>query len=181
VITTAGGTITGRAERRAERERERHARERERALSTATVGADSTQAVRTAAFRNAHNVNPSGTSGNYTTMAANRPLLAPAVQPWSNRPQQYTRSVDATSTVELLSPAPRATLNPQPPGRPLSVNLDQHVPSARRTEPISRTTTSPNNMPDVTRRFSRTTENVTAVDIGPSRGRFREDYDMSLD
>jgi len=181
VAITTGGTVTGRAERRAERERERHARER--ALS-AVAGADVTQATRTT-LRNPHNTNPAETSGNYTTRAtgtaANRPLLAPAVQPWANRPQPYTRPMDAASTVGLLPPAPRATLNPQHPGRPLSVHLDQQVPSARRTEPISRITTGSNNMPDVMRRFSGATENVVATDVGPSRGRFREDYDMSLD
>lgn len=183
VTLTTGGTVTGRAERRVERERERHARER--ALSGVAAGADSTQAVRTAAFRNVHNINPTEPSGNFTARATstttNRPLLAPAVQPWANRSQPHIRPLDPTSTTGLLLPAPRATPIPQHHGRPFSVNIDQQVQSPRRMESISRTTMSSSNMPDVIQRFSGATESVAAADVGSSRGRFREDYDMSLD
>lgn len=62
VAMTAGGTITGRTERRAERERERHVRER--TLATIALGAESTQAARAAAnpFRTVLN-SPHGTVG----------------------------------------------------------------------------------------------------------------------
>jgi hypothetical protein len=183
VTMTAGGTVTGRAERRAERERER----RERALSTATPGAESTQAARVAAFRNAQNVNAVATAGNYssraTATAANRPLLAPAVQSWANRlAQPLTQSADRTSNVELPHPAPRATINAHHHGRPLTVNLDQEVSPGRRVETVSGMTTSSSNMPETSRYISRATENANDDNVGSSRGHRRgEDYNMSLD
>lgn len=55
VTMTTGGTVTAQVERSAEPERERHVRER--ALATIAAGVEVTQAVRVAAFRNAHNAN----------------------------------------------------------------------------------------------------------------------------
>jgi hypothetical protein len=108
VTVTTGGTVTGQAERRAERERGKHARER--ALATVAAEVEVTQAVRVAAFCNAHNSNAVTTTQGHTPratgMAANQPLLAPPAQPWANRPTMlYARPTD---TPDSIGPPPAA-------------------------------------------------------------------------
>lgn len=175
VTMTAGGTVTGRAERRAERERERHARER--ALSTVTPGAELIQATRVAAFRNAHNGHATATAGNYssrtTATAANRPLLAP--QPWASRSTQtLPRSADRISNIGLPPPVHRANINHH--GRLPAVNLDQELSTGRRASGM---TANSSNISSTSRYISAATENAIDEDVrGHRRG---DDDDMSLD
>jgi len=183
VTMTAGGTVTARAERRAERERERHTRER--ALATIAAGAEATQAARVAAFRNAHNPSLSHHTARATATAANRPLLAPPVQSWANRPtSSYVRPTDNPDNIEPPPPAPRTGFNAYH-GRPPTVNLDQGISPRRRAETVSGITTGSNaDSPQVSQRpeTSRYFPGIHVEVPGPSRGRRRgEDNEMTMD
>lgn len=177
---TAGGTITGRNERRAERERERNARER--SLASIAAGAEVSQAARVAAFRNTHhngggNAPQPAALGHHTasratgitTVGANRPLLAPPQQTW-----------DASAAL-----APRPEFAPYQ-GPPPAVNLDRDldrgtVPVRRRADTVG-TITGGRMMDRETSRYFPGTGTHDDV-AGPSRGRRRggEDHEMNLD
>ena len=182
VAMTAGGTVTGRAERRAERERERHARER--AVATIAAGAEVAQAVRAAAFRN-RDANTTTAHLAHTSRAtatgANRPLLAPPVQPWANRATTaYVRSNDTADGVGPPPAAPRTTFNPYH-GRTPAVNGDRgfNPPTRRRAETMSGVPAGSHaDLPETSRYFP----GVHGQNAGPSRGRRRgEDHDMTVD
>lgn len=177
LTVAAGGPVTGRAERRAERERERHSRER--ALAIIAAGSDVAQAARITAFRNTHNnvINPASPA---TTIpfraggtAANRPLLAPPPPPpptvsqWANinRPPpptlpQYLR--DDPDSIGPPPPAPGVSFNPYHRRQsPMS-------PTRRRAETMSAAVTG---LPETSRYFPGVHVSENA---GPSsRGRRR--------
>jgi MYND finger len=185
VMMTAGGTVTGRVERRAERERERQARER--ALVTIATGADTTQTARGGAFRSSHNPNTATTTlGHQTPRAtatgANRPLLAPPVQPWANRSAlPYLRSADTPDGIGPPPAAPRTVFNPYQ-GRSPTVNVDAgHSPGRRRAETMSGVLTgSSMDISETSRRpeTSRYFPGVHSDGAGPS-GRRPGDHDMT--
>ena len=164
---------------------------RERALATIAAGAEATQAARVAAFRNAHNTNPVTASLSHhtaraTATAANRPLLAPPVQPWANRPTlSYVRPADNPDNVGPPPPAPRTGFNAYH-GRQPAVNLDRGIsPARRRAETMSGVIAGSNadrsqipQRPETSRYFP----GIHVEDAGPSRGRRRgEDNDMTMD
>ena len=128
--------MTGRVERRTEREWERQVRER--ALATIATGADSTQTARGGTFRNLNNVNTTATAlvhqtPRATTTGANRPLLAPPVQPWANRSAlPHVRPMDTPDGIGSPPAASRTAFNPYQ-GRSPAVNID----GRRRAETIS--------------------------------------------
>jgi hypothetical protein len=134
VTMTTGGTVTGRVERRAERERERQARER--ALAAIAAGVDATQTARGGAFRNPHNANTTATvhqTPRATATGANRPLLAPPVQPWASRSAlPHFRPIDTPDGIGSPPAASRTVFNPYQ-GRSPAVNVD----GRRRAETMS--------------------------------------------
>lgn len=167
VITTHGGTVTGRAERRADRERERHARER--AVATNATGAQAAHAARVAAFRNGRgdaNINtvrpiaapPTATPRVAGTPGANRPLLAAPEDPW-RAPHAATR---AAVGGDLRAPAASSRV----------VSMQESTVGRQRAETAV-------NLNDPGRRFI---PGQPDPDAGPSRSAYlREDRDMSVD
>lgn len=153
-----GATMTGRAERRADRERERHARER--AVTTNASGAQAAHAARVAAFRNGRddaNVNtvrpipapPTVAPRVGGTPGANRPLLA--------APEEHWRAHGATG-------APAATS--------WTASMQQLAAARRRAETVV-------NLNEPGGRFIPGQSDLSA---GPSRGGYvGEDQDMAVD
>lgn len=165
IVAAHGGTVTGRAERRADRERERHARER--AVTASASGAQVAHAARVAAFRNGRDdanistVRPIPAPPTATripgTPGANRPLLA--------APEEHWRAHAAARTplgVDLGSPAAASW----------TASTQQLAASRRRAETAV-------NLNDPGRRFIPEQSDLSA---GPSRVAYlQEDQDMTVD
>jgi hypothetical protein len=175
-MTTSGGTVTGRAERR---ERERHVRDR--ALATIAAGAGAEAARSRGVSRGLPP--PSGGLPDVAAARAamaNRPLLAPPIQQWANRSAYARPAADAVDPPPATT-APRTALRLFP-SRPSAIDLDRGIsPARRRAETMSAVShmelSEPSHRPEVSRYFP----SVHGEDAGPSRGRLRaeaEDDDM---
>lgn len=178
VMVTAGGTITGRSERRAERERERHARER--ALATAAAGGEA-QVTR---MRNVNSTAALGQSAPRSTgMSASRPLLAPPTPLWADRPAQpYSRPANAAVIDGSVPPVPRAPFNPYHPMRQPALD-DEFSLGRRRADTVVGLATGPHtDIPQTSRYPLISMDNTRRDGFSPPGGRRREDdHDMSLD